>query len=266
MPNIFSPSKIVQSQWISIVFYGLSLCFTKISILLLYVNLFSKTWAERCAYAVLAIVVVTNIWQFYVIFSACVPLNAFWDPTVQGATCHSQSYWFANNYLHIATDLLIFILPMPVVWKLQVRMAQKILLLSIFALGFFIVFLSIARITILGPLLSDPGMDFTYNTVPVFYWTFVETNAAIVCACLMTLRPLASKWWPKLVSSQSYSANSRSSGLPNAAYGSHPSRPQLVAGGANGSFGSGNKAIVTSKSWTTTVTSKDGEKSPYEVV
>ncbi len=121
-----------------------------------------------------------------------------------------------------------------------------------------VVFASIARVSILAPLLADPGIDFTYSSVPVLYWTLVETNAAIVCACLMTLRPLLCRWLPKvfapypnsdqsdLVVDQSEAADLRST----------PSRQPL-----------GSKSVVTSKTWTTTVMSKaEEEKLPHGVV
>lgn len=130
---------LLQSQWISILFYSLSLCTTKISILLLYITLFKTTWIRPAGYLALSLVVLTNLWTVYVIFTACVPLQAFWDMTIHGATCHPQSFWLANNYMHIITDILIFILPIPVVWSLRVRTRQRILLLGVFALGFLYV-------------------------------------------------------------------------------------------------------------------------------
>ncbi len=31
------------------------------------------------------------------------------------------------------------------------------------------------------------------------HWNAVEVNVAIVCACLMTMKPLIAKWWPRLL-------------------------------------------------------------------
>lgn len=38
--------------------------------------------------------------------------------------------------------------------------------------------------------------DPTWDNVPVSYWTVVELNCGIICACLSTLRPLISKLVP----------------------------------------------------------------------
>lgn len=39
---------------------------------------------------------------------------------------------------------------------------------------------------------QDPTWDFT----TIAHWSFVEVNIAIVCACLMTMKPLIAKFFP----------------------------------------------------------------------
>ncbi len=128
-----------QLHWTSILFYALSLAATKVSILLRYARFFRHTWAEKGAYLLLALVIVTNVWILYVIFTACIPLQAFWDTSVVGTTCHTYAYWQSNNSLNIATGILVLVLPLPAVWKLQVHWGQKATLLTILPLGFMYV-------------------------------------------------------------------------------------------------------------------------------
>ena len=42
---------------------------------------------------------------------------------------------------------------------------------------------------------TDPSWD----SISMTHWNVVEVNVAIVCACLMTLKPLVSKLWPQLL-------------------------------------------------------------------
>ena len=44
--------------------------------------------------------------------------------------------WLANTYLHIITDFLIYLLPMPVIFCLRFPRRQKVLLFVLFAFGF----------------------------------------------------------------------------------------------------------------------------------
>jgi len=108
---------------------------TKVAILLLYVSIFYHSWVRPASFVVLAIIALVQVWQYYVLFSACVPLKAFWDITVRGR-CHPQVYFLSNQYLAIACDFLVFLLPIPVVAQLKIRLRQKILVLWLFALGF----------------------------------------------------------------------------------------------------------------------------------
>lgn len=90
-------------------------------------------WA---AYVLLAIVVIYNLLGFISTMTLCIPLEAFWDPSVPGH-CHSAPVylWLAIGF-HIGTDFLIFLLPIPVVVRMMAPLGQKIMLLLIFALGF----------------------------------------------------------------------------------------------------------------------------------
>jgi hypothetical protein len=130
------PANCSKSQWISFVFYALSLGLTKVSILLLYVSIFYHSWVRPASYVIFGILILSHIWAFYTIFSACVPIEAFWDMTIQGAVCQPQAYFLANQYLSIAIDLIMFFLPIPVVYGLKIRWKQKCLLLFLFTLGF----------------------------------------------------------------------------------------------------------------------------------
>ena len=48
----------------------------------------------------------------------------------------NQTQWFSNAALNILTDLIVFILPLPVIGKLNLAKGQKYSLLGIFCLGF----------------------------------------------------------------------------------------------------------------------------------
>ncbi len=109
---------------------------SKVSILLLYLHIFAFQWVRVAGQVVLAIVVISNIYMVVAVFTACIPLQAFWDIRITDKYCHPQSVWWANTSLLIITDFLIFLLPMPAVWTLNVPRKQRFALLGIFGLGF----------------------------------------------------------------------------------------------------------------------------------
>ncbi|KAK4154683.1 hypothetical protein C8A00DRAFT_32503 [Chaetomidium leptoderma] len=206
-----------RAAWYGILFYMLSLCFSKMAILLLYIHLFAFKWARQAGQILLGIVVVSHVYMAVVTFTACIPLYSYWDFTVTDKYCHPQSIWWSNTGLHMVTDFLIFLLPMPVVWTIRLPRRQKLILSGVFGFGFVVCFISILRLLQLLRAQTDP--DFTYVAAELSYLTAVEINGAIVCACVMTLKPLAAKFFPRLWGSSHSSRSAASSSGRNYYYG-----------------------------------------------
>ncbi|AEO69854.1 uncharacterized protein THITE_14746, partial [Thermothielavioides terrestris NRRL 8126] len=191
-----------RAAWYGILFYNLSLCFSKIAILLLYIHLFAFKWARRAGQVLLGIVVLTSVYMALVAFTACIPLQSYWDPSVPKKYCQPQSVWWSSTGMHMVTDFLIFLLPMPVVWTIHLPRRQKLIL--------SVCFISILRL--LQLIRSQSDLDFTYAAAPLSYLTGVEVNGAIVCACVMTLKPLLARLCPRLFLSGGATGSSASAG------------------------------------------------------
>jgi hypothetical protein len=82
----------------------------------------------------LAIVVIYNAWGLGMYLSMCIPIASFWDHSIEGY-CHPHSVWWALTYLHIITDFMIFLIPIPVVVTMMIPMRQKLGLLGVFTVG-----------------------------------------------------------------------------------------------------------------------------------
>ncbi|RFN44502.1 integral membrane protein [Fusarium flagelliforme] len=99
------------------------------------------------------------------------------------------SLWSASQILvHIVLDLAIIVMPLPIVWRLQLPLGQKLLLSGIFGLGFFTIAISIFRLQWL-----TPQKDFTWWNVTAASWSLAELVSGIACACLPTYKPLLTK-------------------------------------------------------------------------
>ncbi|KAK4182860.1 hypothetical protein QBC35DRAFT_140048 [Podospora australis] len=194
-----------RAAWYGILFYLLTLLFSKVSILLLYIHLFTFKWARLAGQILLGIVILTHMFMAVATFTACIPLNSYWDFTVKKNYCHPQSIWWSNTGMHMVTDFLIFLLPMPVVWSIQLPRRQKFALSAVFGFGFLVCFISILRLLQLIKVQTE--MDFTYAATELSYLTAVEVNGAIVCACVMTLKPFVAKFFPRLLSSRATGSN-----------------------------------------------------------
>lgn len=87
---------------------------------------------------VLGIVAICNLWVIVASFIQCIPLEAVWNPSVPG-WCLEASRVASNSIIHIVTDFMIFVLPLPALWKLNIYWKEKIALIGVFSLGFLYV-------------------------------------------------------------------------------------------------------------------------------
>jgi len=115
--------------------YQLSFAMTKVSILVLYLRILTYRFARHITYGLLAVVVINNVFSFAAEMMSCVPLEKLWDPSVEG-TCLPESFLWAIVGMHIATDFLIFFLPLPIFFYVKMQIRMKITLLVLFGLGF----------------------------------------------------------------------------------------------------------------------------------
>ena len=125
-------------QWL----YLAAVALPKISILGLYLRIFSISRARITCYIV--IFMVTANWVAF-IFAAtfqCSPIAFQWDKSITGGTCVDiQALYRASSAPNIATDVIILILPIPTVWRLKASVIRKLGLMLVFLAGSVSVFL-----------------------------------------------------------------------------------------------------------------------------
>ncbi|KAL4995028.1 hypothetical protein BDV10DRAFT_141864 [Aspergillus recurvatus] len=168
------------------VLYVYNLVWTKMSILLFYYRIFRFPYFKRWAYVISTFIVLWVICITFLFIFICVPVQKLWYPQLPGHCINQVATWIANAISTIASDLAILMLPIPQVWGLQLRSSEKMALTFAFGLGFFVVFASAYRFSV---LFSYDPLDSTYTLAPTVGWTAIEMSAGIVSACLPTLRP-----------------------------------------------------------------------------
>ncbi|KAF2659433.1 hypothetical protein K491DRAFT_675652 [Lophiostoma macrostomum CBS 122681] len=186
-----------KSFYANTLVYNASQIMTKISFLIQYRRLFPGPKNQATCFWLLLFVAFWGITQEFLVSFACTPLTIF-VPGMTGKCIDSLPVWYLTSSMNIITDFMIFIIPIMPVLKLQMRTRQKILLLCLFCLGFFTCIISLVRISTLhkGINTHDPFWD----NAPAAYWSVVELNCGILCACFPTLRPLISKIIPHALS------------------------------------------------------------------
>ncbi|KAI6084699.1 hypothetical protein F4821DRAFT_242130 [Hypoxylon rubiginosum] len=186
--------------FISEVVYTLTVVMVKLSTLSFYWRLFASKRSIRIPIWILvSIVSAWGIAVLLITFFQCSPPRAFWDrydpihalaPGDYSCSVNTNNFFIGNSIPNIVSDACIVFLPLPYIWSLQMRRAQKIALGGIFLLGIFVTIISGVRLLfILTVDVTSP--DITWNFSDTIIWTNTEGNLAIVGCCLPLLKPIA---------------------------------------------------------------------------
>ncbi|KAJ4990484.1 cytidine and deoxycytidylate deaminase zinc-binding region [Stagonosporopsis vannaccii] len=168
--------------------YVVTLGLVKVSLIAFYLHVFHDRRFRIVCWIVLGYIILSSvIIQFLTIFS-CTPIQSFWDRDIKGTCLDVGAIGFANSANAILQDLMILIMPMPSLYRLQMKRWRKIAVAFMFAVGAFGCITTIIRLHYLAgfKISLDPTWDYTNVTI----WTGAELAAGIVCASLPAVRQL----------------------------------------------------------------------------
>ena len=116
--------------------YGVSITFAKLSILSFLLRIFPSTMFRWSVYSLMFLTCCYCIESILVVCFWCKPVAYSWDKTIAGGTCINQLAFFRYNTIpNILIDVVMLLLPLPLVWKLQTSTTQKLGLTAIFLTG-----------------------------------------------------------------------------------------------------------------------------------
>ena len=112
---------------------------TKLSILFLYRRIFTIAWFRTVANVFIAIIIGWTVAFTVALIFQCSPVSAFWSnyeflilPYCMPALL---KFYLGITVSDFITDVLIVILPIPVLWKLKLPLRTRIATVGIFLLG-----------------------------------------------------------------------------------------------------------------------------------
>ncbi|KAH0279120.1 hypothetical protein KCU91_g1949, partial [Aureobasidium melanogenum] len=190
-----------KAFWASVPVYQASLCLTKISILLQYRRVFVGSGIQRVITGSIGVIIVYGLWSVFSTAFMCTPVAYFWDRSIGGHCLSRLGVWFANASINIITDVVICLMPVPILNRLKLPRKQRYALIAVFCLGLFVCLTSILRLKALYDI--SVSTDITWDNTPAAYWSSLECNFSIVAACLPMLRKTITRFFPRIFSSSS---------------------------------------------------------------
>lgn len=101
-----------------------------------------------------------------------------------------RNLYFAQTYMNIISDIVVFILPLPILVKLRMATHKRVGLLFLFSVGLLVPIAAAFRIQALHLWAKATWHEQRYYGGYLIFWDHVEVNTAIICASIPSLQPL----------------------------------------------------------------------------
>lgn len=149
---IFAPSQ-YDTQLVPTLklIYGLPLVlipgftFARLSILTLYLRIFTGRRTRLCTWAVMVLAVVMGFSFQIAAILLCKPVKFFWDRQIPGGCVDLNLYYRAFGLPNILIDISILLVPIPAVWRLHASVGRKMGLSFMFLTGVIALIASCVR-------------------------------------------------------------------------------------------------------------------------
>ncbi|KAE8360079.1 hypothetical protein BDV27DRAFT_149017 [Aspergillus caelatus] len=188
-PNDLKDS--LRFWWVGQIFYALTGTAGRTSIAISLLRITVVRVHLIIIYSTIALSIAVGLLFFFATLLECRPIHYVWDYGMMSSHCVSKDFLLDIVYTHsvIAAlcDLTLGILPLFMIWKLQMNRRAKFSLGVILGLGC----LAGAAVVIRLPYnekFKDP--DFLYATATLSILANIEAGLGITAGCLSTLRPL----------------------------------------------------------------------------
>ncbi|OJJ66985.1 hypothetical protein ASPBRDRAFT_187807 [Aspergillus brasiliensis CBS 101740] len=178
----------VKTLLAAAIIYVPALAAAKFALLMLYYRLLHmiRLWRYVIFIVTFVIASYTIALTLGLIFP-CQPIAKNWDLTITTGHCVNRvGFYLATAITNTVSDIVLIIIPIPVIAKLKVPLIQKLGIGCMFGVGCLTIITSIIRLATLMPLATSK--DQTYEIALAVIFVFIEANFIIICPCLPYLR------------------------------------------------------------------------------
>ncbi|CAG9988282.1 unnamed protein product [Clonostachys byssicola] len=186
--------------------------FTKLSLLLFYLQISPQTWFRRAVWVSIAVVSLSSLIIVCFMYFGCSPPQKAFRLKTEGHCVNAGIFYIATAVSNIVTDVILFVLPIPMVYALRMPRIQKFGAMMVFGIGSITIGTSVVRLALLPVVLKSP--DPSWDGCPADVWTFVEANLFIICGSMPTLRKFFKHLMPRLMGSSGQSSGYRNPASP----------------------------------------------------
>ncbi|KAK5652593.1 hypothetical protein OQA88_10354 [Cercophora sp. LCS_1] len=166
---------------------------TSISLLLLRIAVVKLH--RRIIHATVVVVWITAVLYFLLLLFQCSPVSYFYDqilPESQGKCIYFKivpGATVAHSIIIAMADLTLAVLPVFIIWGVQMKMKMKVGVATLLSMGIFAGIALIIRIPAIKfiPVADERFIEQANGTA---LWSLMETSLGLLAGCVATLRPL----------------------------------------------------------------------------
>ncbi|KAF2993219.1 hypothetical protein E8E13_000910 [Curvularia kusanoi] len=181
--------------WLTQAFYTLTNGFNKMAFVALYYRIFPLPRFRQACIVLMAISIAWTVGYLFVVIFQCTPIPRVFDRSIPGHCISFFGHRWSNAITNLVTDIAIFVLPIPVIIRLNMSMGSRVGLVVLFCMGFFICLTTALRMGTLPLTLRTK--EPSWESAPTNLWSYIESATGVICACLISLRQSISALWPK---------------------------------------------------------------------
>ncbi|KIW05321.1 uncharacterized protein PV09_03843 [Verruconis gallopava] len=180
--------------------YIMAVSFTAFALIAFYYRLIAESgssWFRIALHLTLAYNIAVSIGcDFFAEMFMCTPISFYWTiDGPPGAHCIPEPpVTFSSGCLKLFSDVLLTTLPLPLVFRLELRRRQRYMVAILFALGYVVTGAGAARVYFTYKSFFTDG-DSIWWQYPTFICATIENDLGIICACAPTIRPLFPKFF-----------------------------------------------------------------------
>ncbi|KAJ5144300.1 hypothetical protein N7526_001808 [Penicillium atrosanguineum] len=186
--------------------YKALISLAKISVCLFLLRIFQSSIFRYITYTMIVVNSAIAVTWILVDSFHCIPVHLSWtgwENEESGKCIDFITSTFINGFVNIAVDAIMVSMPLYEVLKLKLSLRKKLGVAVMFGMG-----LNISIITLFGVSLLI--IICTVEMEPLNYWSVIECQVAIICACLPATRAFVVHYLPGMLG---YSGNASSGGF-----------------------------------------------------
>ncbi|SPO01426.1 related to integral membrane protein PTH11 [Cephalotrichum gorgonifer] len=168
--------------------YQIGISFFKIALLISYLRLFEGTnqrMYRRVVWGAIILIFLSHLGCTFALVFACTPVQKSWNPGMDGKCLAPGPSFTGYAVVTIVSDIIVALIPIPVLLKLNVSRSKKIGLIVIFLLGLFTTVGSVMRYLSIDQIQNGDG-----NSTNLVLWGVIEFNVGNMVSSLPFLAPV----------------------------------------------------------------------------